>query len=210
MCLPQNSPHAPSNYTGRHSAAKTPPHCHIIHTQLCGQAGVCVMFSWRSPVAACGSLRSRKFPSELSGSLTNPHTHPPTPPHPLPLALPSEPCPRYLPAQPPPLLSSLLLLVLLVASSSLFLACRQCIVFMYSTHMCDVNRDADADVDCDSELADCVWWQMLMRPGGNSSVGPKNTHSYCQLEYLGRVSTRICVTPCPPHPPPLEGIPRRA
>lgn len=99
MCLPQNSPHAPSNYTGRHSAAKTPPHCHIIHTQLCGQAGVCVMFSWRSPVAACGSLRSRKFPSELSGSLTNPHTHPQ--PLPLPLPLPSEPCPRYLPAQPP-------------------------------------------------------------------------------------------------------------
>lgn len=52
------------------------------------------MFSWRSPVAACGSLRSRKFPSELSGSLTNPHTH-------QPLLPPSEPCPRYLPAQPP-------------------------------------------------------------------------------------------------------------
>lgn len=208
MCLPQNSPHAPSNYTGRHSAAKTPPHCHIIHTQLCGQAGVCVMFSWRSPVAACGSLRSRKFPSELSGSLTNPHTHPPTP-----LSLLSQAnlalaiCPTN---SPWPLLSSLLLLVLLVASSSLFLACRQCIVFMYSTHMCDVNSDADVDCDSGSKLADCVWWQMLMRPGGNSSAGPKNTHSYCQLEYLGRVSTRICVTPCPPHPPPLEGIPRQA
>lgn len=99
MCLPQNSPHAPRNYSGRHSAAKTPPHCHIIHTQLCGQAGVCVMFSWRSPVAACGSLRSRKFPSELSGSLTNPHTHPPTPP-------PSRSPKRTLPslsAQPTPL-----------------------------------------------------------------------------------------------------------
>lgn len=100
MCLPQNSPHAPSNYTGRHSAAKTPPHCHIIHTQLCGQAGVCVMFSWRSPVAACGSLRSRKFPSELSGSLTNPHTHPPTPSRSPKRTLPSlSACPTTSPPQ---------------------------------------------------------------------------------------------------------------